>query len=113
MSSPWQLSKEIESQLGQWLEDFQAAYGQIGYSFYPSIMWNLGGYAWKPEDPSGSRIDLPARYSAGFYRRDPLPEGFVFVPSERFGLVVFLPRTEDLASDRRSIDFDGEWIVVR
>lgn len=75
-------------------------------------MWTLGGSAQRgTEEP----IEIPASYSAGFYRRDTLPEGnrIILLPSDRFGLVIFSPRPEDLASERRLIDFDGTDIVVR
>lgn len=112
MDQPWTVTERLETELAQWLATYERSYGEIGYPVYPSVMWSLGGEARRN---GGARIKLPSQYSAGFYRRDPLPEGdgLVLVPSETFGLVVFLPREEDRASDRRLIDFDGKDILVR
>ena len=115
MTADWHLSKHLEDQIVVWLEDYERYQQKITHPVYPSIMWSLGGEAWKSEDPEGTRIPIPAGYSVGFYNQNPLPEGdsLIFVKSDRFGLVVFLPRPEDQASSRRLIDFDGEEVIVR
>jgi hypothetical protein len=108
----WKISERLEAALAAWLEQFEAGQGRIDYPMYPSGMWSLGGSAGGDD---GRANTLPACYSAGFYRCDPKPKGdrLIFVPSRRFGFVVFLPCAQDVASDRRHVDFDGEHIVVR
>ena len=111
----WKTSERLDTALAEWFARFESSQGRIDYLIYPSVMWSLGGSAYQASRPANTRIGLPAGYSAGFYRRDPMPKGerLIFVPNKRFGLVVFLPRDVDLASDRRLIDYDGKAIVVR
>lgn len=111
----WALSGALEEHLAQAIVDFERDHGAIDYAFYPSVMWSLGGVVWNESDPDGTRVDAPAEYATGFYKRDPLPEGdgLMFLPSKRFGLIVFLPSDEDRASDRRLVDYAGDAIVVR
>jgi hypothetical protein len=115
MSRTWRASPQLEAMLAELIDGYERDYAKIGFPYYPSVMWSLGGEAWKDGEPEGQRISLPAEYSVGFYKRDPLPvgDGFVFVASEPFGLIVFLPRPDDLASDRRLIDVERDEIVVR
>jgi hypothetical protein len=111
----WSVSAALEVQLASRLASFERDYGAIGYPVYPSVMWSLGGEAYRPDNRADTRIVLPAEYATGFYRTDPLPTGdrLLFVPSVRFGIVVFLPNDEDTKSDRRLIDYDGKDIRVR
>lgn len=115
MTADWVISAALEAELSTRLEKFKADYGPIDYRVYPSVMWSLGGEAYKPSDPKGTRKSLAPGYSTGFYRTDPSPKGdrLVMVPSARFEFVVFLPNDADLVSHRRLIDYDGEAIAVR
>ncbi len=79
------------------------------WTFYPSLMWSSGTIVDKPD---GSREHLPPRYEVGLYRRDDALD-LLSIPSDKFGLIYFLPDPVDLASSRRRIDFDGKNIIVR
>jgi hypothetical protein len=115
MATNWTLSAALERELALRLERFEANYGPIGYRVYPSVMWSLGGQAYKPSDADRTRVALPAEYSTGFYRSEPPPKGngLLLIPSRPFGFVAFLPKADDLESGLRLIDYDGERIVVR
>jgi hypothetical protein len=54
------------------------------------------------------------RYELGIANRaDIAAQGFLAIMDSRVGLLAFSPRPEDLASNRRLIDYDGTTIVVR
>lgn len=75
----------------------------------PSIMWSTGGTVEKPGQAPQS---LPAHYALGWVDRQNL-SSFQTIPSAKFGKLVFHPSPADLASSRRTIDYDGKDIVVR
>ena len=108
MDDEWQITEAARSFLADVVEEFGRR--GLGGPLYPSVMWS-------PEGQSGGSTPAPLapEYSIGVYKPDHLPaeESFVHIPSDKFGLVVFLPRDEDLRSDRRTIDYDGSSIVVR
>ena len=114
-TTEWTISQRLETAISMWLAEFETSSGPIGVPIYPSVMWSLGGEAWREGDPSAQRFSIPAGYSVGFYRRDPAPrgDGLLLVANSRFGYVVVRPKDDDLASERRLIDYDGADIVVR
>jgi hypothetical protein len=59
-------------------------------------------------------VDLPDCYDLGLIPREDINASrFLPIAHETFGIVAFVPRAEDAASSRRTIDYDGETIVVR
>ena len=113
MSGEWKISNAADALLHRVVEESRQR--GMGPTLFPSVLWSTGGEAWRGSDPTANRIKLPPEHTIGVYNKDPRPalEGFVFVPSERLGFVVFWPSPEDRASPRRLIDYDGESIVVR
>ena len=79
------------------------------FPYYPSIMWALGGEAFRPGEPS---IKIPAGYTLGVIRQDEIGH-FIAIADATFGYIAFQPRKDDLESTRRLIDDDCETIIVR
>ena len=108
MSAEWMLSPRLVTFLTRLIAESVFA-GQSS-QYYPSIMWSLGGTM---QGPDKVVRPIPPQYDVGVVRRSNLRNFKIILPDKTFGYVVFAPKPEDAASQRRLIDWDGETIVVR
>ncbi len=114
MAADWSLSERVVEFLSTQVGEFESRQ-PIGHDYIPGIWWTPAGFAYRENDPAGSRVDIPAKYGVVLLdpKRMPPSGEHVMLPNRRFGFVSFQPREVDSASGRRLIDYDGESIVVR
>jgi hypothetical protein len=86
--------------------------GKPTFEHCPAILWSLGG---EIRDESGGLVAKvgPEYGLCIIATKDIAEQGLVPVSVSGLGVVAFSPNDEDLASPRRTIDLDGEAIVVR
>ena len=111
MESQRKITDKLATLVNAGVQQYVANVGQPDFDYCPMIMWSLGGEMVLAD---GKRGAVPARYELGVADRAEVSKrGFAVIGDDRVGLLAFEPREEDLASERRLIDYDGETIVVR
>lgn len=107
----WTVSDAVVAVIGRAIEEFERDYFRPDFAYYPVVTWRSGGQATKPGEPP---VTLPDRYDIALIPQADLhASDFIAVACQPFEVLAFVPRDEDLASERRLIDFDGQDIVVR
>jgi hypothetical protein len=108
----WTISNAATAVISRAIDNFVRDYGAPGFDYYPVITWRTGGQIIAPV---AEARDLPDCYDLGLIPRADInaSSSFIAVENGTFGLVAFVPRPEDAASERRLIDHDGETILVR
>ena len=111
MKSDWKITADLARVVNAGVAQYVANVGRPDFDYCPMIMWSLGGEMVLAD---GKRGAVPPRYELGTADRSEVARrNFSVVSDARVGLLAFQPRKEDLVSERRLIDYDGESIVIR
>ena len=112
MGSGWKVTDRVAQLIKAGMARYIDNVGAPDFDYCPAILWSLGG---ELRSAGGLRLaTIEPEYGLGVIaRKDIAEQGFVALRVPQLGVVGFAPNKDDLASDRRVIDYDGENIVVR